>query len=169
MLTLGIGQDRMTATPLQLANTMALIANEGYYYTPHLVDSIEEEDSEDKVELAKFRTKQDVTKISSDIYKVIKEGMHDVTIKGTATGVKLPGHEYCAKTGTAQIPVAGHYDADKTIASFIGFAPADNPKFVMLVKLREPETSPWGSETAAPLWFSIAQDLFYFYGIQPEE
>jgi penicillin-binding protein 2 len=142
MLTLGIGQDRMTATPLQLANTMALIANEGYYYTPHLVDSIEEEDSEDKVELAKFRTKQDVTKISSDIYKVIKEGMHDVTIKGTATGVKLPGHEYCAKTGTAQNPHG------KNHSIFVCFAPKDNPKVAVAVVV---ENAGYGATWAGPI------------------
>jgi len=59
------------------------------------------------------------------------------------------------KTGTAQIAENGKYLEDKTLTSFIGFAPADNPQFVMLVKLREPTSSPWGSETAAPLWFDI--------------
>jgi cell division protein FtsI/penicillin-binding protein 2 len=73
------------------------------------------------------------------------------------------------KTGTAQIPIAGHYDEDKTIASFIGFAPYEDPKFVMLVTLHEPESSPWASETAAPLWYSIAENLFVHYGIQPKD
>ncbi|MEK7498046.1 MAG: penicillin-binding transpeptidase domain-containing protein, partial [Patescibacteria group bacterium] len=72
------------------------------------------------------------------------------------------------KTGTAQIPVAGHYDSTKTIASFIGFSPAEKPRFIMLVTLREPKTSQWGSETAAPLWFNISRDLFPYLGIQPE-
>ncbi|KKT65646.1 MAG: Peptidoglycan glycosyltransferase [Candidatus Curtissbacteria bacterium GW2011_GWC1_44_33] len=63
---------------------------------------------------------------------------------------------------------AGHYDEEKTIASFIGFAPSDKPKFIMLVTLREPQTSPWASETAAPLWYSIAKDLFPYFGVQPE-
>jgi cell division protein FtsI/penicillin-binding protein 2 len=63
---------------------------------------------------------------------------------------------------------AGHYDEEKTIASFVGFVPADDPRFVMLVTLREPTTSPWGSETAAPLWFDIAEELFTHFGILPE-
>jgi penicillin-binding protein 2 len=142
MLTLGIGQDRMTATPLQLANTMALIANEGYYYTPHLVDSMEEEDGDDKVALSKFRTKQAVTKISTDIYKVIKEGMHDVTIKGTATGVKLPGHEYCAKTGTAQNPHG------KNHSIFVCFAPKENPRVAVAVVV---ENAGYGATWAGPI------------------
>ena len=142
MLTLGIGQDRMTATPLQLANTMALIANEGYYYTPHFVDSIEEEDKEDKIALSKFRTKQAVTKISGDIFKVIKEGMHDVTVYGTAAGVKLPGHEYCAKTGTAQNPHG------KNHSIFVCFAPKDNPKVAVAVVV---ENAGYGATWAGPI------------------
>jgi penicillin-binding protein 2 len=142
MLTLGIGQDRMTATPLQLANAMALIANEGYYYTPHFVDSIEDEDEDDKAILAKFRTKQEVTKISSDIFKIIKDGMHDVTIYGTAAGIKVPGHEYCAKTGTAQNPHG------KNHSLFVCFAPKDNPKVAVAVVV---ENAGFGATWAGPM------------------
>ena len=77
------------------------------------------------------------------------------------------GYVVAGKTGTAQIAVEGHYDAEKTTASFIGFAPAKNPKFVMIVKLSEPQTSQWASETAAPLWFSIAKKLLIRYNIAP--
>lgn len=142
MLTLGIGQDRMTATPLQLANTMALIANEGYYYTPHFVDSIEDEDIDDKELLSKFRKKQEVTKISGDIFKVIKEGMHDVTVYGTAAGIKVPGHEYCAKTGTAQNPHG------KNHSIFVCFAPKDDPKVAVAVVV---ENAGYGATWAGPI------------------
>ena len=67
-----------------------------------------------------------------------------------------------------QLVSYGHYDAEKTIASFVGFAPYDDPKFVMLVILKEPKSSPWASETAAPLWYSISKDLFLYFGIQPD-
>ena len=80
--------------------------------------------------------------------------------KGESKWAKPEGYVIAGKTGTAQIPVSGHYDLEKTIASFVGFAPAVDPKFVMLVTLTEPQTSPWGSETAAPLWFDIARDIF---------
>jgi penicillin-binding protein 2 len=142
MLTLGIGQDRMTATPLQLANAMALIANEGFYYTPHFVDSLEDEDEDDKAVLAKFRTKQEVTKISGDIFKIIKEGMHDVTVYGTAAGIKVPGHEYCAKTGTAQNPHG------KNHSLFVCFAPKDNPKVAVAVVV---ENAGFGATWAGPI------------------
>ncbi len=142
MLTLGIGQDRMTATPLQLANAMALIANEGFYYTPHFVDSLEDEDEDDKALLAKFRTKQEVTKISGDIFKIIKEGMHDVTVYGTAAGIKVPGHEYCAKSGTAQNPHG------KNHSLFVCFAPKDNPKVAVAVVV---ENAGFGATWAGPI------------------
>jgi penicillin-binding protein 2 len=142
MLTLGIGQDRMTATPLQLANSMAFIANDGYYYTPHFVDSIEDENEQDAAMLEKFRTKQKVTKIPSSIFKVIKEGMHDVTVYGTAAFIKVPGHEYCAKTGTAQNPHG------KNHSLFVCFAPKDNPKIAVAVIV---ENAGYGATWAGPI------------------
>ena len=142
MLTLGIGQDRMTATPLQLANSMAFIANEGYYYTPHFVDSIEHETEAEAAQLAPFRTKQKVTKIPKEYFDVIKEGMHDVTVYGTAAFIKVPGHEYCAKTGTAQNPHG------KNHSLFVCFAPKDNPKIAVAVIV---ENAGYGATWAGPI------------------
>jgi penicillin-binding protein 2 len=142
MLTLGIGQDRMTATPLQLANAMAFIANKGYYYTPHFIDSVEEEDEIDKKLLENFRMKQEVTKIPTEYFDVIKEGMHDVTVFGTAAFIKVPGHEFCAKTGTAQNPHG------KNHSLFVCFAPKDNPKIAVAVIV---ENAGFGSTWAGPI------------------
>jgi len=142
MLTLGIGQDRMTATPLQLANAMAFIANQGYYYTPHFVDSVEEEDETDKEVLAKFRTKQAVTKIPKEYFDIIKEGMYGVTVFGTAAFIKVPGHEFCAKTGTAQNPHG------KNHSLFVCFAPKDNPKIAVAVVV---ENAGFGATWAGPI------------------
>ena len=142
MLTLGIGQDRMTATPLQLANAMALIANKGYYYTPHFVDSVEEEDASDKKLLANFRVKQQVTKIPTEYYDIIKEGMHAVTVIGTAAFIKVPGHEFCAKTGTAQNPHG------KNHSLFVCFAPKENPTIAVAVVV---ENAGFGATWAGPI------------------
>ena len=142
MLTLGIGQDRMTATPLQLANAMALIANKGYYYTPHFVDSIEDEDASDKKLLANFRVKQQVTKIPTEYYDIIKEGMHAVTVIGTAAFIKVPGHEFCAKTGTAQNPHG------KNHSLFVCFAPKENPTIAVAVVV---ENAGFGATWAGPI------------------
>ena len=89
--------------------------------------------------------------------------------EGEAKFAKPKGFKIAGKTGTAQIPVAGHYDPDKTIASFVGFAPADNPRFVMLVRYDQPSSSIFGSETAAPTFFEIASQLFTYFKITPSE
>jgi cell division protein FtsI/penicillin-binding protein 2 len=80
---------------------------------------------------------------------------------------KPSGFSFCGKTGTAQVPIQGYYDPNKTIASFIGFLPCDNPRFLTLVIYREPKNSPWGSETAAPTFFDIAKSLILYYTITP--
>ena len=93
--------------------------------------------------------------------------MVEAVERGEAGRSRPKGYRIAGKTGTAQIPISGHYDEEKTVASFIGFAPADNPRFVMLVSLREPKTSPWGTTTAAPIWFEIAKEIFRIWGIPP--
>src|SRR5260221_10551504 len=87
--------------------------------------------------------------------------------KGEANFARLKGYRIAGKTGTASIPVAGHYDPTQTIASFIGYAPADDPKFAMLVIMNRPTSSIYGAETAAPVFFDIAKDLLTYYGISP--
>ncbi len=89
--------------------------------------------------------------------------------KGEAQWARLKGYRIAGKTGTASIPVAGHYDPTNTITSFIGYAPAEKPKFIMLVILNKPTTSIYAAETAAPLFFDIAKDLLSYYGVPPNE
>lgn len=142
VLTLGIGQDKMTATPLQMANLMCIIANKGYYYPPHFVDSIENERIEDTSFLNKYRTKHTVTNISDRDYQAVNDGMHDVTVYGTASHIKIPGVEYCAKTGTAQNPHG------KNHSLFVAFAPKDNPRIAVAVVV---ENGGYGSVAAGPI------------------
>ena len=87
---------------------------------------------------------------------------------GETKYLKPRGYQIGGKTGTAQIPIEGHYDATKTIATFIGFSPIKNPQFIGLVIVKEPKTSQWGSETAAPIFFDIAKELIVYYNIAPE-
>lgn len=153
----------VAVTPIQMVKAVGAIANEGILATPQVVDKIKgltwEEDIKPQV---------GERVISQEAARDITAMMVEAAKSGEAKWTYLRGFKVAGKTGTAQIPIAGHYDAEKTIASFIGFAPADNPKFLMLVTLREPSTSPWASETAAPLWYGVAKDLFLRLGIQPE-
>ena len=79
--------------------------------------------------------------------------------KGEAQWTAQRDYSVAGKTGTSQVAGEGGYLEDKTIASFIGFSPAQNPKFIMLVKFNEPQSSPWAAETAAPLWYKVADKL----------
>ncbi|RFM29918.1 penicillin-binding protein 2 [Deminuibacter soli] len=142
ILTLGIGQDRMLLTPLQLANVMCIVANKGSYYTPHLVDSIENESGADSVYTARYRKKHLVTNIGNDAYDAIHEAMAEVAISGTASAIKVPGVNYCAKTGTAQNPHGQNHSI------FVCFAPKENPRIVVAVVV---ENAGMGSTWAGPI------------------
>ncbi len=159
--TASFGQG-IAVTPIQMIRAVSAIANGGKLITPRIVDAVVEEGKEIPV-----KEPQAQTVLKPQTTDIITQMMVEAVDKGEAKWAKPKDFKIAGKTGTAQIAVSGHYDAEKTIASFIGFAPADNPRFVMLVTLREPKTSPWGSETAAPLWFNISRDLFRLWNITP--
>ncbi len=164
LATASFGQG-IAVTPLQMLRAVAALANAGQLMEPHLVKKI----IDPQGKTIETQPKKIGQVVSPATAKVVTEMMINAVDQGEAKWAKPPGYRIAGKTGTAQIPVAGHYDTTKTIASFIGFAPADNPKFVMLTILREPSSSQWGSETAAPLFFSIAKELFSYYGISPKD
>ncbi|NDJ35615.1 MAG: penicillin-binding protein 2, partial [Chloroflexi bacterium] len=85
-----------------------------------------------------------------------------------ASPALVEGYRIAGKTGTAQIPIPGGYDPDETIASFIGYGPVDNPRFVVLVKLDRPTSSPWGSQTAAPTFGFFVERLVVLMEIPPD-
>lgn len=149
-LTLGIGQDMMTSTPLQLANAMCLIANKGYYYTPHFVKEIEGETKEDTV-LYKFRQRHDpLTQVSDTAFEAIIAGMQDVVEIGTARSAKIPGINVCAKTGTAENYkiIDGKRVKLKDNSVFVCFAPRENPKIAIAVIV---ENAGYGGTWAGPI------------------
>lgn len=161
--TASFGQG-VAITPMQLVRAVAAIANGGILPVPRVVEKIESESWQEEIP-----RKDEGRVIKRDTVAKITDMMVEAVRAGEAKWAAPKGFKIAGKTGTAQIPIAGHYDPEKTIASFIGFAPVDNPKFVMLVSLREPTSSPFGSETAAPLWFSIAKDLFPYFGVTPSQ
>lgn len=150
-LTLGIGQDKMLATPLQLANAMCIIANRGYYYTPHFVDSLEQETLADSVLMNRYRTRHNaLTHISDTAFSATINGMQDVVTQGTARNVKIPGINVCAKTGTAQnsrIIGGKKWDLPHN-AMFVCFAPKENPRICVAVVV---ESGGYGGSSAGPI------------------
>lgn len=163
LATASFGQG-IAVTPIQMVRAVAAIANGGSLMEPHMVKEIRSEKGVDEIKPKIIRQV-----LKSTAAKEISEMMVAAVEEGEAKFIKLKGFKIAGKTGTAQIPVAGHYDANKTIASFVGFAPADNPKFVMLVRYDEPSSSIFGAETAAPTFFEIAKQLLLYYKIAPTE
>lgn len=152
----------IAVTPIQMITAFASIINGGELLKPHVVKSIVYDD-----ESRDFGTRKVRQVIDQHTSEIIKRMLVSTVEHGEYKWAKPEGYLIGGKTGTAQIPVQGKYDASKTIASFIGFAPADKPKFIALVVLKEPKTSIYGSETAAPLFFEIAKDLLVYYNIAP--
>jgi cell division protein FtsI/penicillin-binding protein 2 len=159
--TAGFGQG-VAVTPIQMISAVAAIANGGELVRPQVVDKLKGPGWEEDIKPQSLGRV-----ISKEAADAITAMMVEAAKRGEAKWTFLKGFKVAGKTGTAQIPISGHYDAEKTIASFVGFAPSDAPKFVMLITLREPTSSPWASETAAPLWYSVAAELFPYFGIQP--
>lgn len=150
-LTLGIGQDKMTATPVQLANAMCIIANRGYYYTPHIVNKIDGETIEDTALLSRYRKKHEVlTHISDDAYQAVIDGMQDVVTMGTARIAQIPGIDVCAKTGTAEnyTILDGKRLKLPNNSMFVCFAPKDNPRIAIAVAV---QNAGFGATWAGPI------------------
>lgn len=174
LATSSFGQG-ISATPLQIIRAVGAIANGGKLMEPHIVTEIKDGDSGLFVQKNSFVIKPRLISkvVSEESANQVKEMMVKAVDLGEAQFYKkfegVGRYKIAGKTGTAQIPVAGHYDPTKTIASFVGFAPADDPKFVMLVRFQEPTASIFGADTAAPTFFSIARELFTYYGIAPSE
>ncbi len=161
LATTSFGQG-IAVTPIQMVRAVSAIANKGRLPTPQVISKVVGNDWEEEV-----RPQISKEIISPKTAQQITDMMISAVQKGEAQWAAPKGFLVAGKTGTAQIPIAGHYDPKKTNASFIGFAPAENPRFVMMVTLKEPASSPWAAETAAPLWFNVARDLFIYLGVQP--
>ena len=137
VVSLSIGQGELGITPLQMANTMCIIANKGYFYIPHIAKKIDTDSLPDK----RF-SKKNFTDIDPNYFNVIIDGMESVVESGTAAASRINGVTVCGKTGTAQNP----HGRDHSL--FVGFAPKENPKIAIGIMV---ENGGWGSDWAAPI------------------
>jgi penicillin-binding protein 2 len=156
MVTMGIGQDKMNVTPLQMANAMCIVANKGYYYTPHFVRSIDDARGDDSI-LNKYYIKHEpVTHISDDAFNVVQNGMQDVIEIGTGRAARIPGIDMCGKTGTAENKqvIDGRVLKLHNHSWFVCFAPRENPKIAVAVIV---ENGGYGSAQAAPIGSIIVE------------
>lgn len=140
MISLAIGQGELGITPLQNANVVCIVANKGFYYIPHTVKSIAGNVRDTTMQ--RFLEKHYAQVTDTAYYNLVIEGMNEVVKSGTAAASKIPGIDYCAKTGTAQNPHG------KDHSMFIAFAPKENPKIAIAVAV---ENAGWGAQWAAPI------------------
>ena len=162
LATAGFGQG-ISVTPVELLTVFSAIANKGIMMKPQVVSQVR--DNEGKI--VNIEPEIVGKPISEASAKVMTEMLVNAVNKGEASYARLKDYRIAGKTGTASIPIQGKYDPTKTIASFVGFAPADDPKFVMLVIFDQPTNAIYGAETAAPVFFNIASDLVSYYKIPP--
>lgn len=137
IISLAIGQGELGITPLQMANLMAIIANRGYYYNPHLIKAI----GEKKVVKPEY-AKRHYADVNPAYFDVVVEGMDAVVQRGTAAYSRINNIIMCGKTGTVQNPLGQDHSV------FVAFAPKDNPKIAIAVVV---ENSGGGSAWAAPI------------------
>lgn len=137
VVSLSIGQGELGITPLQMANTMCIIANKGYYYVPHIVRAIS-----DSAGISPHFLEKQYTDVDPKYYDIVIDGMESVVESGTAAGSKIKDIVVCGKTGTAQNP----HGRDHSL--FVGFAPKENPKIAIGIMV---ENGGWGSDWGAPI------------------
>ena len=135
IISIAIGQGEVTATPLQIANLGATIANRGYFITPHVVKEIEDGEMESQFSEKRY------TKVRKEHYETVVQGMRAAVTGGTCRAANIPGLDVCGKTGTAQ-------NRGKDQSAFMGFAPMDNPKIAVAVYV---ENGGWGATYGVPI------------------
>ena len=135
IISISIGQGEVTATPLQIANLGATIANRGWYITPHIVKEIE------GGQIKPIYSQKKHTMVDKANYEIVAEGMRQAVVGGTCRRAEIAGLDLCGKTGTAQNRGRDH-------SAFMGFGPKDNPKIAVAVYV---ENGGWGATYGVPI------------------
>jgi cell division protein FtsI/penicillin-binding protein 2 len=154
----------VAVTPIQMTTSIAAIVNGGNLMRPYVVQ-------------ARVHGEQAFIVEPTVLYPVIKpetaQDMIDMMVHTVETGnqlARVPGYTVGGKSGTAEVATAAGYSSEETIASFVGFAPADQPAFVVLVKLDKPDLSisRWAAQSAAPIFSRVSYRLLNYYDIPPD-
>ena len=155
----------LAVTGLQMLTAVSAVANGGVIMQPHLLQEIRDGDM---VYTAKPKI------LGNPISREVANTLTDMLTASLQTETShskalVDGYKLAGKTGTAQIPMPYGYDTERTMASFIGWGPVDQPRFIIYVKLDAPQTSQWGSSTAAPTFAKMVERLVIHMEIPPEE
>ena len=162
-MTFGQG---LSVNNLQLVNSFAAIANGGTLYKPYIIDKeITSDGQTNKNKPNVIRDNVLSTKSAAELSEMLKQ----VVQRGSGWPTRMAGYNIGGKTGTAQVPKASGlgYEEKKNIGSFVGFAPIEDPKFVMLVRVNYPKVEGFAEKTAVPAFAEIAKQLMMYYQIPP--
>ena len=165
--TMSIGQE-ISVTALQLAAAFGAVANGGVLMQPRVVRATFDADGR---ELRRVEPKTMRRVISEETARTLMRIMVQTVDHGTGHAAAIPGYAVGGKTGTAQKldPATRRYSHAPGVLSFVGVAPADDPRFVMLVMLDEPKNEKWGSEAAAPVFAAIGRELLRYLEVPPHD
>jgi cell division protein FtsI (penicillin-binding protein 3) len=165
--TLAIGQE-VSVTALQMVAAFGAIANGGVMMQPRLVRSVFDAQGREIRRVPPVKVRQ---VISPETARVLTQLLVRVVDTGTGRLAAIPGYQVAGKTGTAQKldPNTRRYSRAPGVLSFVGFAPADEPRFAMLVLVDEPRTERWGSEAAAPIFATIGREIMRSLEIPPRD
>ncbi len=153
----------LAVTPIQMVVSVGAIANDGLLMQPYTVARRVDPDGT----VTEFEPTVLGRAVSPQTARTLTR-MLATALQGEASSALVPGYTIAGKTGTAEIPIPGGYDRERTIAAFIGYGPVDDPQFVVLVKLDRPTSSRWGSETAAPVFSEFVSRLVVLMEIPPD-
>jgi len=149
-------------TPLQLACAMAAIANNGVYMKPYIVKNIQDSTGE----IIKSFEPQVVDRVMSpETARRLTEILVRVIEKGTGKRALIPGMRVAGKTGTAQKIMNGQYSHNRFYATFIGFAPADNPRLAVAIVIDDPRPQYYGGTVAAPVFKAVVENGLKYLGV----
>lgn len=153
-------------TSMQMIQAVAAISNGGKLIQPRLVDRVIDKDNNSKVVEPKVINDR---VISPQAAATVAKMMIAVVDQGSGYATKMKGYKIAGKTGTAQVPKADGkgYEEDKNIGTFIGFAPVEDPKFIMLVRIDYPKNVSFAELTAVPAFGAVTRELVKFYQIPP--
>jgi len=163
LVTHAFGQG-ISVTPIQMVTAISALANDGVLMEPYIIEKVIQ--GKDVKEREPQIVHQVVSQATSETLTAM---LVSVVEKGQLGALKHSGYSIAAKTGTSQTykngkPLSG---AGTTITSMAGFAPADDPKFVILIKLDKPRSSEWAVVVLAPLFNNISDYLFDYFSVPP--
>ncbi len=152
----------LAVTSIQMISAISALANDGRLMQPHVVSEIRDEFGTRHIEPVM------VGQIISENTAAQMTAMATVAVQQEVQEALVEGYTVAGKTGTAQIAEAFGYHPTDVIGSFVGWLPADDPQIVVYVKLDRPQSAPWGSMTAAPVFSKLAKELVVLLDIPPD-